>query len=343
MPLSHLATTILAGFSVVSALILLALYWFSLPNMNKTPTSKVVCALMLGGLMGLQVLHVLYFVDSKALLQAREYVVLLMLLPASFYLFSRWALFQDQNANWFDWTQNSLHLLPFAVSFALPAQILPSLGFTLGTFYTLWLATRLYHLRAERTKFAVEIFFFALFAAMAILALILGLLLPLMNPEWFFLFYANCISVAMVCVVAALLMFPDLLEDVAAIAEHAYSQSRLDNIDTRAALGKLERLFSEQHIYKEENIKLGKAAELVGLSPHQLSELINTQTGLSFPRYVKQYRVEAAKQQLLNEPKASMLAVSMDNGFKSQSAFYAAFKEATGLSPGSYRKQAKAS
>ena len=46
-----------------------------------------------------------------------------------------------------------------------------------------------------------------------------------------------------------------------------------------------------------------------------------------------------AKQLLTTEPAATILAIGMETGFKSQSAFYTAFKEITGLAPGNYRKQ----
>ncbi|MGO4779072.1 helix-turn-helix domain-containing protein, partial [Lysobacter sp. 2RAB21] len=79
------------------------------------------------------------------------------------------------------------------------------------------------------------------------------------------------------------------------------------------------------------------AADL-GVSGHQLSELVNTRLGMSFPRYMREHRVAAAKLMLVAEPTASILAIGMDTGFKSSSTFYAAFKEVTGQSPGDYRK-----
>jgi hypothetical protein len=45
-----------------------------------------------------------------------------------------------------------------------------------------------------------------------------------------------------------------------------------------------------------------------------------------------------AKVLLLGEPDSSVLAISLETGFKSQSNFYAAFKEITNQSPGQYRK-----
>ncbi|MEM7366395.1 MAG: helix-turn-helix domain-containing protein, partial [Pseudomonadota bacterium] len=39
-----------------------------------------------------------------------------------------------------------------------------------------------------------------------------------------------------------------------------------------------------------------------------------------------------------DHPSQSVLSVSLEVGFRSQSTFYAAFREVTGLSPGDYRK-----
>jgi AraC-like DNA-binding protein len=76
----------------------------------------------------------------------------------------------------------------------------------------------------------------------------------------------------------------------------------------------------------------------MGISSHQLSELVNTRLGMGFARYVRECRVRAAKALLVSAPAQSILSISMDTGFRSQSAFYAAFKEVTGQSPGDYRK-----
>ena len=48
-------------------------------------------------------------------------------------------------------------------------------------------------------------------------------------------------------------------------------------------------------------------------------------------------RVEAAKKLLVAEPNSSVLSISLETGFKSQSSFYAAFKDITGKSPGAFR------
>ena len=43
-------------------------------------------------------------------------------------------------------------------------------------------------------------------------------------------------------------------------------------------------------------------AELLGLSNHQLSELVNVKLGKGFSRYVREFRIDAAKAMLLDEP-----------------------------------------
>ena len=91
-------------------------------------------------------------------------------------------------------------------------------------------------------------------------------------------------------------------------------------------------------LFQNEELSLSMLAEQLKLTTHQLSELINTEFEYGFPRYVREHRIRQAKDLLLNEPNSSILAISMNVGFKSQSNFYTAFKEITGISPGQFRK-----
>ena len=95
---------------------------------------------------------------------------------------------------------------------------------------------------------------------------------------------------------------------------------------------------SDGKAYQNEDLSLNSLAAEVGLTAHQLSELINSRLGMGFSRYVRERRVEAAKALLLAAPSQTILSVSLDTGFRSQSAFYAAFKEMTGQSPGDFRE-----
>ena len=95
----------------------------------------------------------------------------------------------------------------------------------------------------------------------------------------------------------------------------------------------------QDRLYENENLSLASAAEQLNVSSQQLSELVNTNFDMSFPRYVRQHRVEAAKQLLADEPESSVLSVSLATGFKSQSSFYTAFKEHTGQTPAAFRAE----
>jgi len=98
---------------------------------------------------------------------------------------------------------------------------------------------------------------------------------------------------------------------------------------------------AEDKLYCMENLSLETLAEAVQLSPHQLSELINTEFQQGFSRYIRQHRIDEAKQLLLNEPNSSVLVIGLSVGFNSQSNFYAAFKECVGVPPAQYRKEYK--
>lgn len=330
--LNHLSAA-LAGFSVVSALILLAAYLLFLPDMRKSVAGKLACSCILLSLALLQICHYDYFTFGSNLLESRLYGSVLVLIPPAFFFFSREILFPVVRYHWY----HLLHGLPVIISFFLATSALPSLAFTFGTAYTFWIAITLLKLRGSHDRFKFEIFFFVLFALMALVALVLGLALPYMDPKVFFITYSNAISVAMILIVAALLFFPALLSDIMLITEMAYAKSKLSGVDVEAKLAALERLMLIDKHYENEDLNLSASAELLDLSSHQLSELINTKFGYGFPRYVRMHRVQAAKALLLSEPNASVLSISMMTGFKSQSNFYTAFKQETGEKPASYR------
>jgi AraC-like DNA-binding protein len=210
--------------------------------------------------------------------------------------------------------------------------------FVVGTGYALWFAHLIYSLRAQRARFKVEMFFFGFFVVLALLVLSMGILVPYIDNAYFYYFYANSIALAFILIVTAFIIFPELLNDIATVATLSYSTSTLKGIDVDASLAKLEELMRTTRLYQNENLNLAMVAEATGISSHQLSELINVHFGMSFSRYIREQRVAAAKSQLISEPDASILAISLDTGFKSQSNFYAAFKECTGKSPGDYRK-----
>lgn len=325
------------GFSVVSAAILFLAYVAFFKNVNKSWVAVSSCAVLLISLCALQLWHLDFLRNNTDLFELANYRFWLFLVPPMFYSFSRAILLPG--------LKNTplllLHLSPLLLNFVPRYELAIPLLFVVGTGYSFWFANLIYGFRAQRARFKVEMFFFGFFALLAVLVLILGISIPYMDHAYFYIFYANSIALAFILIVTALLIFPDLLAELAAVATLSYAASTLKDVDIEASLRRLDELMVATRLYQNENLNLAMVAEAMGMSSHQLSELINVHFGMSFSRYIREQRVREAKRLLAGEPNASILSISMETGFKSQSNFYAAFKEITGLSPGDYRKSLK--
>lgn len=327
-------TLLIIGYSVFAAGVLLLAYLFFLPNMQKTVAGKLACAVLLSALSGLQFYHFGFLATGiSELFEHRVYVVLLLITPPAFYFFSRELLLPEPG--WSPW--QLLHAVPVLLSGLMPINLLLPAAFTIGAGYSIWLARVVYGMRRHVGRFRFEMFFFGFFAIVAVLVLVLFVLVPYLDESVFFIAYSNFTGVALLLIVAALIVFPELLEDITEVARITYARSTLGEVDVEAKLRELEQAMTAGRLYQDEDLTLKSAAEAVGLSGHQLSELINTRFGKGFSRYVRECRIAAAKRLLREDSDASILSISMETGFRSQSNFYAAFKDLTGMSPGQFR------
>ncbi len=323
------------GFSIIIAPLLFISYAFFLKSSNKTMTSIIACGLFLLALTSLQIFHLIFLDEQYEPLETIQYRTLLFFVPAMFYFFSRLTLFTEYKVG----IKSLIHFFPaIAVLFFDKIIVVPA-AFMIGTGYCLWLARIIYNLRKHRKRFEIEFFFIAFFSVFAFIVLIFGLLVSYVDNAYFYYFYANGITLAYLLVTGALIIYPDLLNELTEAVKLGYVSSTLNNINLAKKVEELERLMNESQLYENENLSLSQLAQSLELSGHQLSELINTRFEISFSRYLRQVRVERAKVLLQSEPNASILSISLETGFRSQSNFYAAFKEITGKSPGIYRKK----
>ena len=334
MSILNLISIIGIGFSVLSALILYGTYLFFLKNINKSWLAIGSCGVLLLAISRLQLLHLDFFLQQTDLLLTREYLFWLFLAPPMFYFFSRAILLPGAGNH----PLLLLHLSPLLFNFIRQYEIALMLIFLVGTGYSFWFASLIYQLRAQRPRFRIEMFFYAFFAILAVFILLLGALIHYIDHRYFYLFYANGISLAFVLIVMALLSFPELLNELAAVARLSYATSTLKGLHVEALIQQLETLMHTNKLFQNENLNLSMVANALEISSHQLSELINVHYGMGFSRYIRELRVREAKSLLARDPASSILSISMETGFKSQSNFYAAFKEITGQSPGDYRK-----
>lgn len=222
-----------------------------------------------------------------------------------------------------------------------PARFAPAVAMLGGVAISAHLLWLLYRVRDRRRWFRMELRVLAGFALIALCLLLLGLASPVLGWQVYSVAYALAIALAFWWMLYLLLRFPELAGQAEQAVATAYAVSTLGKVDVERALAALRDQFEREHAYREEGLTLARMAERLGLSPHQLSELVNTRLGLSFSRLLRQHRVEAAKRMLIEEPQASVLSVGLSVGFGSQSGFYSAFREETGTVPSQFRAAAR--
>lgn len=97
----------------------------------------------------------------------------------------------------------------------------------------------------------------------------------------------------------------------------------------------LERLRSEN----DADVSLAALAADAGLSRFHFCRAFKESTGMPPHAWLRQYRLEQAKR-MLRDPSLSVIAVAITLGYASQTAFAAAFKKLTGVSPREFRRLA---
>lgn len=327
-------STLGIGFSIGAVVLLIPIYTFFLDHSGKSRFTQSICGLFLVALACLQFEHLRFFMDGGNPLDAIYYRWLIFIVPPLFYFFSRAVLFPLQPLG----ILHGLHFFPCVLAWSISSSIAVPLAFLIGFGYCLWLTHIIVRLRPQKKRYGLELFFFSLFTLIAMIVLVLGFSISYIDIVYFYAFYANGISLVFCLVVGVLIIFPNVLEELHEAVTLGYTNSTLGSVDIAERLEVLEGLIVTQKLYQDESLNLASLATEMDLSSHQLSELINIHHGLSFSQYIKGQRIRAARERLLEDRKSSILSISMELGFKSQSSFYAAFKDLTGQSPGQYRK-----
>jgi AraC-like DNA-binding protein len=137
------------------------------------------------------------------------------------------------------------------------------------------------------------------------------------------------------------LSFIGLRQNNIFIRETKYKNSLLANEEASKYVSRLNQLMTDTKAYKEPDLTLPKVAKLMNVPPHQLSQVINEHMGQSFSDYINQQRIIDSKQ-MLSDPACinqKIAAIAYDNGFNTLSAFNAAFRKFTQMTPSEYRKK----
>ncbi len=122
--------------------------------------------------------------------------------------------------------------------------------------------------------------------------------------------------------------------------KNKYKNSTLDPEKVENYLKKLHHLMEIEKLFKDENLSLQTLAEKMGISPRDLSRIINERMEKNFRDMINGFRIEEAKRMVLNSKKNhSILDIAFESGFNSKEVFNRAFKKYTGMTPSEYKKK----
>jgi AraC-like DNA-binding protein len=137
-------------------------------------------------------------------------------------------------------------------------------------------------------------------------------------------------------------IYPYHKEELTNISEIINENEQNDPIEEVSEFSKkkLEDLFVTKKPYLEPNLTLPKLAEMMQMTTHELSGLINNGFQKNFYHFINGYRIEECKRILENsdDESVNMLGIAYDSGFNSKTTFNTAFKAYTGVSPTEYYK-----
>ena len=113
-----------------------------------------------------------------------------------------------------------------------------------------------------------------------------------------------------------------------------------DNPNKIKFMLQLQRLFEDEYIYKNPDLKISDIASRLNTNRTYVSIFINREYGCSFSMFVNKYRIEEAKKALLNVDCKNLCLehISTMVGFGSLHSLIRVFKEIENITPGRYRE-----
>ncbi|MCB1171586.1 MAG: AraC family transcriptional regulator, partial [Leptospiraceae bacterium] len=120
-----------------------------------------------------------------------------------------------------------------------------------------------------------------------------------------------------------------------------YQRSSLQGQNVDQLKDRLQRLMEEERVYADEDLSLDRLADLLSVSPGQLSELLNNVIGVDFRSYVNRFRVQEAFSMLMDEPDRKVESIAEAVGFNSRASFFRNFRQITGKTAAMVRAEAR--
>ncbi len=115
---------------------------------------------------------------------------------------------------------------------------------------------------------------------------------------------------------------------------------KFDIVKPHPVIAGLKNYLIDEKQFLNSDLTLEKTASHLEMSQGHLSKIINSELQVSFSEYVNALRVEEAKQYLSDESFSNytLVAIGLEAGFNSKSAFNSSFKKQTGTTPSQFKK-----
>ena len=183
------------------------------------------------------------------------------------------------------------------------------------------------------TFYGIEIISFVLYKLLQIPAFIPGLIGIILN---------FVVLIFIVLIIFNGLKNPQLFAAAETEEEKKkYKSSKLTESDSYKYLMQLEALMKSEKPYLNPSVSLSEIANELNIPQRHLSQIINEKLEKNFYDFVNNYRIDEAKNLLINpkHSKKTVLEILYDSGFNSKSVFNTTFKKLTGLTPTEFRKE----
>ena len=119
-----------------------------------------------------------------------------------------------------------------------------------------------------------------------------------------------------------------------------YEKSGLSTERADEIQANLLELMEKKKPYRNSELTLNELAAMISVTPHNLSEVINTRLRKNFFDFVNEHRLEDVIENLKNPGKShiKVLSIAFDAGFNSKSTFNTIFKKQMGKTPSQFRE-----
>lgn len=152
-----------------------------------------------------------------------------------------------------------------------------------------------------------------------------------------YLFSGGSLIITIIFFIVIVFRYPNISQIISvSAAKRKYKHTQLKGVDLKILEKNLSKLLVVEKVFLDEELTVKSLADKLSISPHQLSEYINTTHEKSFNTYISEYRIYEAIRLLEVDSDLKVTNLSFEVGFNSVSTFYKYFKQVTGIKPLEY-------